>query len=308
VVTFEKVADELAAGQHGVVTRAQLQEAGVPLHVIEHRVRTRRVRPLHRGVYLIGPVLPPEARAMAAALACGTGAAVGHRTAAGLHRFAGDAGTRAPVEVVVPRGHPRRMSGIRVHRTGSLRLAEVTAVRGIPVTTPARTLWDLAIGRTSREFERWLAAALDVGVTTVRELLDFADHRPRSPASLRLRAVLGRGGTPALTRSEAEERLMQLLKQAKLPGAVANVVVHGHEVDFYWPAARLVVEVDGYAFHGSRVRFEADRRRDSELIAAGLRVMRVTWRQITEEPLATVVRIARALGPDREPQRSMKLG
>ena len=100
---------------------------------------------------------------------------------------------------------------------------------------------------------------------------------------------------PALTRSEAEERLLALVRAAGLPPTETNSRVGHHEVDFLWRAARLVVEVDGYAFHASRASFERDRLRDAELQAVGLRVMRVTWRQIVDEPLALVSRLAQAL-------------
>lgn len=93
-----------------------------------------------------------------------------------------------------------------------------------------------------------------------------------------------------------------VVTRAQLLAAGASVAqihrrVVGHEVDFYWRAERLIVEIDGYAFHGSRVRFESDRRRDAALLAAGLRVMRVTWQQIEREPEALLVRMAQALAP-----------
>lgn len=101
--------------------------------------------------------------------------------------------------------------------------------------------------------------------------------------------------SPRLTRSEAERRFLELVRLAGLPRPAANVLVCGHEVDALWREQALVVEVDGYAFHSSRVAFERDRRRDADLHAAGLRVFRVTWRQISEEPYALVARLAQTL-------------
>ena len=98
-----------------------------------------------------------------------------------------------------------------------------------------------------------------------------------------------------MTRSEAERRFMELIEQAGLPRPRANVRVGNYEVDFLWPDAQLVVEVDGFAFHGSRTAFERDRRKQAELVARGLRVSRVTWRQIADEPLAVVAGVASAL-------------
>ena len=105
-----------------------------------------------------------------------------------------------------------------------------------------------------------------------------------------MRAVLA--GEPAFTRSEAEARLLELLRRARLPLPEHNVIVDGHEVDMLWRGHGLVVEVDGYAYHSGRASFEHDRARDAEL---GLRVVRITWRQLNDEPEAVVARLARAL-------------
>jgi very-short-patch-repair endonuclease len=108
-----------------------------------------------------------------------------------------------------------------------------------------------------------------------------------------LRAVLQQ--EPSLTRSEAERRLLALIRAARLPPPRTNVRVGGFEVDMLWPAERLVVEIDGFAFHGGCAAFERDRRRDAQLLARGYRVLRITWRQLTREPHAVVATIAAAL-------------
>jgi very-short-patch-repair endonuclease len=110
-----------------------------------------------------------------------------------------------------------------------------------------------------------------------------------------VRALLRVQSGPALTRSQAERRLLHVIRKAELPEPETNARLHGFEVDFYWPASGLVLEVDGYAFHGNRPAFEQDRKRDQALVAVGLRVIRVTWRQLVERPLAVVARIAQAL-------------
>jgi very-short-patch-repair endonuclease len=119
--------------------------------------------------------------------------------------------------------------------------------------------------------------------------------RPGAPA---LRAVL-ESGQPRLTRSEAEDRFLQLVQKGDLPLPEANVMVQGYEVDFLWRSAGLAVEVDGFGFHASRRSFENDRRRDAELAANGIHVIRVTWRHVVEEPHATLVRVAQALTRSR---------
>ena len=107
--------------------------------------------------------------------------------------------------------------------------------------------------------------------------------------------MLSREAGPAFTRSEAEERLLRLIRKARLPEPECNVRIAGHEVDFLWRSSGLVVEVDGYAFHGSRAAFERDRRRDADLQAAGLTVARLTWRRLVDEPEAVVAQLARAV-------------
>jgi very-short-patch-repair endonuclease len=109
-----------------------------------------------------------------------------------------------------------------------------------------------------------------------------------------LRIVID-GGQPALTRSDAEERFLDLVRRADIDPPAVNSPIAGHEVDFMWRGKGLVAEIDGFAFHASRGAFERDRRRDAALAAAGLRVMRVTWQSLESEPFAVVARLAQAL-------------
>jgi very-short-patch-repair endonuclease len=110
-----------------------------------------------------------------------------------------------------------------------------------------------------------------------------------------IRALLEPAAETGFSRSEAERRLGAIVEQARLPRPQTNVRVAGYEVDALWPAARLVVEVDGYRFHGHPAAFERDRRKDQDLTAAGYQVIRVTWRQICHQPLLVAARIAQAL-------------
>ena len=104
---------------------------------------------------------------------------------------------------------------------------------------------------------------------------------------------------PSLTRSEAEERLLALVRQAGFPSPQVNVMVRGHLVDFFWADEGVVAEVDGYRYHSSRRAFERDHARDAELDGADLRVIRVTWRQLVDTPYAVVARLARGLAAGR---------
>ena len=162
-----------------------------------------------------------------------------------------------------------RRPNIRVHRV-SLTVADITTLEGIPVTSALRTLRDLSAVLTSRELERVLALAerqRRVDPETLRSLAAQHTGRPGAPL---LRALLQIETEPALTRSEAEERFLALVRKAQLPAPETNVKLSGYEVDFLWRQERLVVEVDGFAFHSSREDFEADRRRDARLTARGL--------------------------------------
>jgi len=205
--------------------------------------------------------------------------------------------TRAPraVEVSVPRRERRRIKGVRIHRVRSLPPDEVTTIAGIPVTTPTRTLLDLAGTLTAREVEQALARALRGQLVMRDEMRAMLKRHPKHRGAAVLRQLLNAEDDPPFTRSEAEEKLLEITRTARLPRPELNVSVLGHEVDFLWRSARVVAEVDGYAFHALARSFAADRRRDAELTAAGYRVLRFTWADLTDGRLATVVRLAQAL-------------
>lgn len=286
------IVDELAARQHGVVTRAQLLAAGVSRHQIAWRTRAGRLQIVHRGVFRVGPIAAPCSGEMAAVLACGPDAVLGHASAARLWGQVDRGGAR-PVHVFVLRGD-RRRPGIRVHRGPDLRRDETTTHDSIPVTSPARTLLDLAASGGARDVERAVAETLARRLATESALRNTVARHPTHPGALALRSILGTDA-PALTRSEAEDRLLGLLRQTALPAPRLNQRLEGLEVDFLWREERLVVEVDGIAFHSTGAAIRRDRRRDARLLAAGYRVLRVTWEQVEAEPLATIAVLAQAL-------------
>jgi very-short-patch-repair endonuclease len=198
------------------------------------------------------------------------------------------------LSISVSRGHPRPRPGVRLHRV-MLAADEITHEQGVPVTTAARTLVDLAGSAPSRELEQACAQGLRMELTTAADITRILKRYPRRPGAARLRALLAADTPPALTRSEAEERFLALVRRAQLPPPVTNVRVAGYELDFYWRGQRLVVEVDGLAWHASRQAIVRDRRRDAVLTASGLRVMRLTWADLVEQPEATLARVAQAL-------------
>jgi len=279
----------LAARRHGVVTTADLVAAGVGRGAIARRVADGRLRPLHRGVFLVGPLKDAWTDAMAAVLACGPGAAVSHHAAAAIWGFRPS--WHGPIDVTTTRQlRPRR--GIRLHRT---RRHEATRRYGVPVTTPRRTLVDLAVHLDDRTLARAIEEARLLRLTTPADLASLNARSSGRRGAKRLAATLAAANEPRLTRSEAERRFLDIVRAARLPAPETNVRVAGYEVDFLWREQRLVVEVDGFAYHSSRAAFERDRRKDADLQAAGLRVIRVTYRQITRDREALIARIAKQL-------------
>lgn len=282
----------VATRQRGLVTGAQLRAAGLGRGAVSHRVASGRLHRMYRGVYLVGHrAAPPLARELGAVLALGQGACLSHRSAAEVWELLPERG--GPVHVTAP-GRRRDREGIFVH-SGRLDPPDVMVHQGIPLTAPAWTLIDLGgTAATPRELERAYAEA------QVRRLITPVRLREAIGRAGRRRGVARAAGLldaePALTRSEAEERLLALIRAGGLPEPELNARVAGHEVDFLWRREKLVVEVDGYAFHSSRAAFERDRRRDADLQDAGLRVRRVTWVQIAHEAEALLVRLTRALG------------
>jgi very-short-patch-repair endonuclease len=264
------------------------------VHRVEHRVRTGQLAPLHRGVYRASWVTGPRAREMGAILACGPSAVLGDRSAASLWSV-GAADLEARVDVLVRGRTPARRAGIRSRAARDLEDDEVTIREGVPVTTLPRTLVDLARTVTVGELEQALALADRAGVLDAAAVLAVVARRPRRAGSSVLRSLLEAQPGPALTRSEAESELLRLVRQSPLPAPETNVRVDGFEVDFLWRPERLVVEVDGFAYHSSRSAFERDRRRDTALTTAGYRVVRLTWRQIKQEPIRSIVTVALAL-------------
>jgi len=289
VMSADAAVAALAARQHSVVTGEQLAAAGLGQHAIARRVRDGRLRRMHRGIYLAAPLPAPLTPEMAAVLACGDSAVLSHESAAALWGLRPRPDGDVDVTVAGRRVRPRR--GIRIHSARELAAARR---HGIPVTTPARTLLDLAAHLPQRELDRAVEEAQLKRLVTRSALAQCrSGHRGAKALEAALRYE------PALTRSEAEARLLGLIRAAHLPAPLTNVRVGRYEVDLLWPAEGLAVEVDGYAYHSSRQAFERDRLRDAELQAAGLRVMRVTWRQIVHAPEALVARIAAALATAR---------
>lgn len=259
----------IAARQHGVVSIRQLREAGISDDAVWRRVRSGRLHRVHRGVYAVGHRgVTFEGRAMAAALAVGEGF-LSHRSAASLWRMLPLTGGPVDVSVASQSGRAKRR-GIHIHRAGSLVAHDLTRERGIPVTTPARTVSDLRRTAAPGEVRRAIRQAEVLGLG------------------------LGEEASADRTRSELEHLFLRLCRHHDLPVPEVNVRLGTRVADFLWRDRGLIVETDGYRYHRGRAAFEDDRARDLELRALGFEVLRLSHRQVTEQSqhVAEVLRAA----------------
>jgi very-short-patch-repair endonuclease len=261
------VVAELASKQHGLVARRQLLALGIGRGAIDGRILRKRLHPVYHGVYALTPApLERLARWMAAVLAAGEGAVLSHWSAASLWRMRPGVGPRC--HVTTPRKRKRRAT-IAFHRA-DLKPDEIADEQGIPVTTPARTLLDLAPLLPSPVLARMVEAAPSRGAS-LAALLERHAGRAGLP---KLRQI---AATPQpMTRSDFEAIVLEAIDAAGLPRPQVNQVIEGYEVDFLWREHGVIAELDSYATHGSRAAFERDRERDRKLAIAGWTVARVT--------------------------------
>jgi very-short-patch-repair endonuclease len=198
------------------------------------------------------------------------------------------------VHLSVPGAKRTGRRGIRFHRFTTLAAGDVGRRARLPVTSPARTLLDLACVVSGDRLTRLYNDARIGRLIQDPDLADLLERTHGLPGAPALRLLYAHG-RPGPTRSVAEHHFLRLVRTARLPMPLVNRQVEGMEVDFLWPDRDLVVEVDGYAFHSSPIAFERDRSRDAKLVAAGLTVLRLTWNQVTNEEAATASRLAAAL-------------
>lgn len=287
---------QVAARQFGVVTIRQLEACGLDRGGIEHRLATRRLQRLWRGVYAFGhQELTRQGYLVAAVLACGPGAVLSHRTAAVKWELLAFAGSAIDVTVLA-RGTRAKRPGISLHCVRRLDPQDVTVLGRIPITTPAKTLIDLNAAVSARLLERAFEQA------QIRRLLpagalEAALQRANGRRTRILRALIARERRArTVTRSDLEECFLALVRRAGLPEPEVNVRLAGYEVDFLWRSRRRVIEVDGHAYHSTRQATTRDRRKDDDLEAAGYRVTRFTADQILHDPDDTLARATRAVG------------
>ena len=264
---------ELARRQWGVVTRDQLTAAGLRDSGVRDWVRDGRLHRLHRGIYAYGhDRLRVEGRWLAAVMASGPGAALSHRSAARLWEIWQS--SSGLIDVTVPSQNGRRKpAGIRIHRSRRLVADEVTAMRGIPVTSLARTLLDLADVLNPQALRRAITEAEYRNVFDLTSLTAVVQNNPGRRGAKVMRAAERAGHR---TRSPLEDRFLAFVDKWRVEDPESNVWLEGYEVDFLWRRVGLVVELDGAAEHGTRAAVRRDRKKDRVLWRAGFRTMRLT--------------------------------
>jgi hypothetical protein len=283
----------LAAEEWSVLSLDELRACGLTRKEVATRVKNGHLHRRYRGVYVVGHAKPPvEGCWLAAVKACGHGAVLSHFAAAALWGLLEWDGRYPAVTV---RGSGTRMHpGIRVHRS-SLEAPDLTRHRGIPVTTPLRTLLDLATILPPRQLRRAVRQALALRLVSHAGLAERLAAAGSGRGTRALRAILADG--PAPTRSELEDVVLDLILRGGLAMPDVNVpmILDGRRVvpDFRWPDRHLVVEADGAAWHDDPLARADDAERQALLEAHGERVLRVTWAQALGQPAQTLARIAR---------------
>jgi very-short-patch-repair endonuclease len=185
-----------------------------------------------------------------------------------------------------------------VHRSAILTPADICTRDGLPLTSPARTILDVAPTLTDRDVERLLdEAVFALRILTRAQINDLIKRAGCHAGRARLERVSGEHRGPTRTESPPEERLLELIRAAGLPEPHLQANVLGYRLDFLWPALSLAIEIDAYGTHGSPARFEADRRRDARLLTeAGIVVLRFTKAAIEQRPFEVIAIAARAIG------------
>jgi predicted transcriptional regulator of viral defense system len=283
---------ELAAKQHGVVATRQLDAVGLGRNAVAQAAKSGRLHRVHRGVYAVGHRrLTWHGRCMAAVLAAYPSVA-SHLSAAWLW----DLLRSRPGTVHVTCRMTRHSKRPFVTHTADLAPQDLARRDGIPVTSLARTILDLAADSSPRAVARHLESAHEAKLFDLGAMVDLLDRTRGHRGNAKVRAALHiYEEQTAFTRSGLERRFLGLVTAAGLPPPAMNAFVAGYEIDAYWEEERFGVELDVFATHGSPLSFERDRVRDDELAHAGVLTIRVTGARLEREPAAVVDSVRRHL-------------
>ncbi len=272
------------------MTRSQLSELGLGGDAIDYRLRTGRLFRVYPGVYGVGhPPVEPLERAMAAVLACGPRAALSHGSAMTLWGFWRR--WDEPFDLTV--AGDRRPKGVRTHRSVTLLRRDVVIREGIRVTSPARTLLDMAPEVPPKSLARFINDGRLRRILTLADLADVAARNPTHPGA---GALMAHAETAQnATRSGGEDDFQAFCQHYGFPMPRVNITLHGYEVDAYFPQEKLIVELDGWPFHRSRDKFESDREQDATMLMYGIATIRITYDRIESEPDHEAERLHRIL-------------
>jgi very-short-patch-repair endonuclease len=286
-VNYSRAA-EIAGQQNGRITTAQLRSAcGFQNSGIERAVTAGRLHRVHHGVFAVGHLAPSRLGDWhAAVLACGVDAVLSVRCAATAWEIRDGVGPR--IDVTIPSWQRHRRPGIAVHRADLLPF-EVTSWRNIPITSPARTMVDLAHELRDEEAIEWALRQMQFRRLFDRKLLEISVNRRPNAALRRLLT----GISP--TRSALEVAFLhRVVRRHNLPAPEVNERVVGFLADFHWPAARLIVETDGRQ-HDEPLQRAADAHRDAIHASAGMTVLRFRWADVYRRDERTARQIRAAL-------------
>jgi very-short-patch-repair endonuclease len=291
----ERELARLAERQHWCLHRRQLIAAGIGRGGIRGRVQRGQLQSLLSDVYLYGPRnLDPLTMSMAVALHLKGDGVICAESATWIWELSDIRPKLVAILVAGRNAHP--LPGVTLHRTPSLHSDDIRWRKGVPVTSPARSLIDFAgSGASVPRVESALAMLRRQPLATDRQIRATLERLPanHSGAPLIRKLLELPPGQLVMTRSIYERKLRKLLKQAGLPMPLSNHGIAGKERDLAWPHAKLILEFDGWEFH--KDKFEDDRLRDAKAAAAGWRVIRLTADRVDTEPYAVIAEIAAAL-------------
>jgi hypothetical protein len=287
--SFDAAVSRIAHHQQRNITHKQLLKVGMAPNAIQHRIKTGR---LHRtpfpGVYTVGtPALTPHERAYAATLACGPTAVLSHEPAMVLHAI----WRRWPrrLEVTITRGD-RRPKNVTVHRSRTLTQRDTDRQYGIPVTSPARTLHDMAPRLTDPQLKRAVNGALHEQTLRKGDLQELLARLPNDRLAYFIDADE--------SLSTAEDEFPPFCDEYDIPRPMMGFQLGSRKLDAYWPEG-LIAELDGWGSHNTRHDFEVDRERDADHLTADLPTIRITRRRFKREPAKIAHQIKTILANQR---------
>lgn len=291
---IERSIRKLTSQQHAAISRRQALALGLGRKAIQKRIDDEVWVPARRGIYAsAGSPQTWEQRVMLAVVSGGPGAVASHITAASLWRLV----DRRPTTTHITVPHSRRLTtslGRVIHR--SRIVPDIRRVSGIPVTSPARTLVDIAAERDEGQLEAALDSALNLRLVSSPALIRYIANRGlgnRRGVALLNRLLDDRD--KGSTESELERRFLRVVRNARLLEPGRQHRVGRRRIDFAYIEERIAIELDGFAEHGVKRAFEDDRRRQNELTLQGWVVLRFTWDDVTRRTDVVIATIEHAL-------------